>query len=125
MDDTYRFLRQVEHRLQILFDRQTHEMPRTWKSCAPWRSGWAIRPPAPGRTGPAPPTRFLADYRGKTELNRRILNHLLHDAFRGDDGAAVDPVVDLVLDPASGAGTDRRSARPLPVPRPARRPTTT
>ncbi len=28
MDDTYRFLRRVEHRLQILFDRQTHEMPR-------------------------------------------------------------------------------------------------
>ncbi len=49
------------------------------------------------RTGPA--TRFLADYRGKTELNRRILNHLLHDAFSGDDGAAVDPIVDLVLDP--------------------------
>ena len=28
MDDTYRFLRRVEHRLQIVFDRQTHEMPR-------------------------------------------------------------------------------------------------
>ena len=49
------------------------------------------------RTGPA--ARFLGDYRGKTELNRRILNHLLHDAFRGDDGTAVDPIVDLVLDP--------------------------
>ena len=32
-------------------------------------------------------------------MNRRILNHLLHDAFSGDDGAAVDPIVDLVLDP--------------------------
>src|SRR5262249_3033482 len=28
MEDTYRFLRQVEHRLQTMFDRQTHEMPR-------------------------------------------------------------------------------------------------
>src|SRR5262249_59936302 len=28
LDDTYRFLRRVEHRLQIVFDRQTHEMPR-------------------------------------------------------------------------------------------------
>ena len=28
LDDNYRFLRRVEHRLQILFDRQTHEMPR-------------------------------------------------------------------------------------------------
>ena len=28
MEDTYRFLRRVEHRLQIMFDRQTHQMPR-------------------------------------------------------------------------------------------------
>ncbi len=34
MDDTYRFLRQVEHRLQILFDRQTHEMPRDLRGTA-------------------------------------------------------------------------------------------
>ena len=27
MDDTYRFLRCVEHRLQIVFDRQTHDLP--------------------------------------------------------------------------------------------------
>ena len=44
----------------------------------------------------------MADYRSKTELNRRILNHLLHDAFSGDSGTAVDPVVDLVLDPEPG-----------------------
>ena len=52
------------------------------------------------RTGPA--QRFLADYRAKTDLNRRILNHLLHDAFRDDAGATADPVVDLVLDPDPG-----------------------
>src|SRR5262249_13370500 len=28
MEDTYRFLRRVEHRLQTMFDRQTHQMPR-------------------------------------------------------------------------------------------------
>src|SRR5207253_8949503 len=28
MDDTYRFLRRVEHRLQTVCDRQTHEIPR-------------------------------------------------------------------------------------------------
>src|SRR3954449_11040276 len=27
MEDTYRFLRKVEHRLQIMFDRQIHQMP--------------------------------------------------------------------------------------------------
>src|SRR6185312_6509772 len=99
MDDTYRFLRNVEHRLQILFDRQTHQLPRGLEELRTLaiRMGY---PPAnrwEDRTGPA--HRFLADYRGKTELNRRILNHLLHDAFRDDDGAMVDPVVDLVLDP--------------------------
>jgi len=99
MDDTYRFLRSVEHRLQILFDRQTHQLPRAIEELRTLaiRMGY---PPAnrwEDRTGPA--HRFLADYRGKTELNRRILNHLLHDAFRDDDGRAADPVVDLVLDP--------------------------
>jgi glutamate-ammonia-ligase adenylyltransferase len=102
MEDTYRFLRRVEHRLQTMFDRQTHQMPRDPEE----QRTLAIRmgyPPASAwedRTGPA--QRFLIDYRAKTELNRRILNHLLHDAFRDDAGASADPVVDLVLDPAPG-----------------------
>jgi glutamate-ammonia-ligase adenylyltransferase len=99
MDDTYRFLRRVEHRLQIVFDRQTHEMPREMESVRTLalRMGYPPASPWEARTGPA--VRFLSDYRGKTELNRRILNHLLHDAFRGDAGSAADPIVDLVLDP--------------------------
>lgn len=99
MDDTYRFLRRVEHRLQIVFDRQTHEMPRDPEALRTLaiRMGYAPASPWEARSGPT--NRFLADYRGKTELNRRILDHLLHDAFRGDDGKAVDPIVDLVLDP--------------------------
>ncbi len=99
MDDTYRFLRRVEHRLQIVFDRQTHEMPRDLEALRTLalRMGYAPTSPWEARAGPA--HRFLSDYRGNTELNRRILNHLLHDAFRGDDGAAVDPIVELVLDP--------------------------
>ena len=59
-------------------------------------------PASPWEDWDGPAVRFMADYRSKTELNRRILNHLLHDAFSGDDGAAVDPVVDLVLDPEPG-----------------------
>ena len=99
MDDTYRFLRRVEHRLQILFDRQTHEMPRDPEALRTLalRMGYAPASAWEDRNGPA--ARFMTDYRSKTELNRRILNHLLHDAFSGDDGAAVDPIVDLVLDP--------------------------
>jgi len=99
MDDTYRFLRRVEHRLQILFDRQTHEMPRDLEAVRTLAVRMGYRPAGPleERTGPA--NRFLGDYRSKTELNRRILNHLLHDAFKSDAGTSIDPVVDLVLDP--------------------------
>ncbi len=97
MEDTYRFLRRVEHRLQVMFDRQTHQMPVDPEGLRTLaiRMGY---PPASAwedRVGPA--ERFRADYRAKAELNRKILNHLLHDAFTDDDG--VDPVVDLVLDP--------------------------
>jgi glutamate-ammonia-ligase adenylyltransferase len=99
LDDDYRFLRQVEHRLQILFDRQTHEMPRDPEALRTLavRMGYPAASPWEEREGPA--VRFMADYRNKTELNRRILNHILHDAFSGDAGSAGDPIVDLVLDP--------------------------
>ena len=103
MDDTYRFLRRVEHRLQTLFDRQTHEMPRDLEELRTLaiRMGYAASSAWEDRDSPT--RRFLADYRIKTELNRRILNHLLHDAFCDDDGSATDPVVDLVLDPHPSA----------------------
>ena len=101
MDDTYRFLRQVEHRLQMLFDRQTHEMPRQMEELRKLaiRMGYLPLGVLEDRAGPA--ERFLADYRSKTELNRRILNHILHEAFLDGegDGVEADPVVDLVLDP--------------------------
>ncbi len=99
MDDTYRFLRQVEHRLQVLFDRQTHEMPQNLEELRTLAIRMGYVPPAPHEDRAIPAHRFLADYRSKTEVNRRILNHILHDAFLDDLGSAVDPVVDLVLDP--------------------------
>ena len=40
---------------------------------------------------------FKADYRHRTQRNRRILDHLLHDAFADDE--KTEPEVDLVLDP--------------------------
>ena len=99
MEDTYRFLRRVEHRLQTMFDRQTHQMPRDPEEqrILAIRMGYPLASVWEDRIGPA--QRFLHDYRAKTELNRRILNHLLHDAFRDDAGASADPIVDLVLDP--------------------------
>ncbi len=114
MDDTYRFLRQVEHRLQIVLDRQTHEMPRDPAELRALavRMGYQLASPWEERGGPA--ERFLHDYRGKTELNRRILNHLLHDAFSADPDPAVDLVVDLVLDPDPSPESIREALAPYP-----------
>jgi glutamate-ammonia-ligase adenylyltransferase len=108
MEDTYRFLRKVEHRLQIMFDRQTHQMPRDLEEqrTLALRMGYPPVSRWEDRTGPA--QRFRHDYRTKTETNRRILNHLLHDAFRDESGAgaggSAEPVVDLVLDPSPAPG---------------------
>ncbi len=114
MDDTYRFLRQVEHRLQILFDRQTHEMPRDLEAVRTLALRMGYAPASAWEDANGPAARFMADYRSKTELNRRILNHLLHDAFSGDAGQAVDPIVDLVLDPEPSAEFIREVLSPYP-----------
>ncbi|MBI2825377.1 MAG: bifunctional [glutamate--ammonia ligase]-adenylyl-L-tyrosine phosphorylase/[glutamate--ammonia-ligase] adenylyltransferase [Planctomycetia bacterium] len=93
LEENYGFLRKIEHRLQIMFDLQTHEMPtepRETRRLA-IRLGYADK--ANGTALAA----FEHDYRMKTALNRKILDHLLHDAF-GDD-AQTEPEVDLVLDP--------------------------
>ncbi|HWA98378.1 MAG TPA: hypothetical protein VG713_07795 [Pirellulales bacterium] len=93
LEENYAFLRKIEHRLQIMFDLQTHvlpEQPAELERLA-IRMGYAK---GPNRAALAA---FEQDYQTKTELNRKILDHLLHDAF-GDD-AQTEPEVDLVLDP--------------------------
>jgi len=93
LEDNYSFLRKIEHRLQIMFDLQTHEMPESSEELR----RLAIRMGYGGRPHHAALDSFLADYKQKTELNRKILDHLLHDAFGQDDQP--EPEVDLVLDP--------------------------
>jgi glutamate-ammonia-ligase adenylyltransferase len=108
LDDSYRFLRKTEHRLQMLFDLQTHRLPEADDDVRKLalRMGY----PDPGRhdrrrqrcgndpTGLDPREAFLRDYREKTEPTRRILEHLLHQTFAGEAGAA-EPESDLLLDP--------------------------
>ena len=91
LERTYSLLRMVEHRLQILYDRQTHTVPDSPTELARLavRSGYGWGPPAC--------TNFCRDLAEASALNRKILNHLLHDAF--PDDADPDPEVDLVLDP--------------------------
>jgi [glutamine synthetase] adenylyltransferase / [glutamine synthetase]-adenylyl-L-tyrosine phosphorylase len=92
LEENYAFLRKIEHRLQIMFDLQTHLLP----SSADEMRRVAIRM-GYGRGEQEPLEAFTSDYRQKTELNRKILDHLLHDAFGEDDKP--EPEVDLVLDP--------------------------
>jgi glutamate-ammonia-ligase adenylyltransferase len=95
LERTYRLLRTIEHRLQILYDRQTHRLPDTQDEFA----RLAVR--AGYEPGPVGADQLKRDLREATRLNRRILDHLLHDAFPDDQKP--EPEVDLILDPAPSA----------------------
>jgi [glutamine synthetase] adenylyltransferase / [glutamine synthetase]-adenylyl-L-tyrosine phosphorylase len=93
LEENYAFLRKIEHRLQIMLDLQTHLLPEKHEDLAKLalRMGYVTDDKRSALEA------FLADYRSKTELNRRILDHLLHDAFSDDRETQAE--VDLVLDP--------------------------
>ncbi len=93
LEDNYRFLRKIEHRLQIMFDLKTHTLPESDKELR----RLAIRTGYSDRDGHSALVDFKRDLDEKTKLNRKILDHLLHDAF-GDDPEAA-PETDLVLAP--------------------------
>jgi [glutamine synthetase] adenylyltransferase / [glutamine synthetase]-adenylyl-L-tyrosine phosphorylase len=121
LDNTYRFLRKIEHRLQIMFDQQTHRLPDKPDELRKLalRMGYTLAREVPNDDncgtagGPIlpdqsisylPPTKvldpydaFLADYREKTTANRAILNRLLHQSFSSEQAA---PEADLLLDPS-------------------------
>ncbi|MEX0642099.1 MAG: hypothetical protein WD468_05330, partial [Pirellulales bacterium] len=94
LEDNYNFLRKVEHRLQIMFDLKTHLLPKDRSELAKLsvRMGYFSTPRVTALQA------FENDYAQRTDVNRDILNHLLHDAF--PDDAAAEPEVDLVNDPA-------------------------
>ena len=92
--DNYSFLRKIEHRLQIMFDLQTHLLPAESEELRKL----ALRMDYTDTPEQSALAAFTDDYREKTALNRRILDHLLHDAF--SDDADTEDEADLVLDPS-------------------------
>jgi glutamate-ammonia-ligase adenylyltransferase len=94
LEENYNFLRRLEHRLQIMFDLKTHLLPVDRGELAKLavRMGYVSTPRVTALAA------FEHDYSQRTQVNREILNHLLHDAF--PDDAAAEPEVDLVNDPA-------------------------
>ena len=92
LERTYTLLRTVEHRLQILYDRQTHVLPQTDDELGRLAARMGYGRDATARE------KLRHDLAEATGLNRRILDHLLHDAF--PDDTAPEAESDLVLDPA-------------------------
>ena len=97
LDDAYRFLRKVEHRLQLLFDLQTHRLPENEDELRKLALRMGYGSAEEGRSTADASAAFLRDYREKTEPTRRILDHLLHQTFDGEAGQA-EPESDLILD---------------------------
>ena len=93
LEDNYAFLRKVEHRLQIMFDLQTHELPTA--SAELTKLARRLDYPAAGITPPL--EAFRRDFGERTVVNRKILDHLLQDAFPADH--ETEPEIDLVNDP--------------------------
>jgi glutamate-ammonia-ligase adenylyltransferase len=115
LEDAYRYLRKLEHRLQLLFDLQTHQLPDGPEELRQLARRMGYRDKKSGERGPRTPhsalddplAAFLDDYREKTDLDRKILDHLLHQTFQGEDGHA-EPESDLILDPEPDPDTIRR-----------------
>ena len=102
METAYRFLRKAEHRLQFMFDLQTHRLPDDPQELdrLAQRFGYLAGDAV------APREQFLADLHAITERNRAILNHLMHDLFPHEEsGADGEPETDLILDTHAGRET--------------------
>ncbi len=100
LEDNYSLLRRVEHRLQIMFDLQTHDMPVSDDELAKLARRLNYAPT------PSPLAAFKKDYADRTAVNRKILDHLLHDAFPED--AETEPEIDLINDPDPSPETIQR-----------------
>ncbi len=94
LDRGYRWLRQLEHRLQVMFDLQTHTLPTDPDELVKLARRMEISGESPDQV--------LSEFRQRlhqvTTHNRTILDHLLHDAFGAEDDDEASREADLVLD---------------------------
>ncbi|TWU30373.1 bifunctional [glutamate--ammonia ligase]-adenylyl-L-tyrosine phosphorylase/[glutamate--ammonia-ligase] adenylyltransferase [Bythopirellula polymerisocia] len=93
LEENYGYLRKLEHRLQIMYDLQTHQLPKSEADLGKIarRMGYT------DKVNRSALEAFRNDFKQRTEVDRKILDHLLHDAF--SDNAESEPEVDLVNDP--------------------------
>ncbi len=118
----YPWLRRLEHRLQMMFDLQTHSLPTEPEKLLKIAKtiGFVDDPPS------SLVMQFQNTLKEVTESNRKILNHLLHGSFgmafgsMRDTGGAehrldheeVPLEVDLILDPAPEISMIEGALRP-------------
>lgn len=100
----YRWLRKLEHRLQIQHNQQTHALPSDDGSVIAFAKRMGIRKSTDANTLQA----FRQKLGEVTRLNRGMLEHLLHGAFGASPAlqgseSAVCAEVDLILDPEPSA----------------------
>ncbi len=93
LEENYRFLRRIEHHLQIVYDHQTHTLPVDEHEM----QKLAIRAGYSDSKNESAVQRFQRELIERRELNRGILEHLLHGAY-GEDGP-ISEETDLILDP--------------------------
>lgn len=99
LDESYRFLRRAEHRLQLLFDLQTHRLPEDPDARDRLARGLGFGSAGPRAAGEV----FLAELEARTRPTRLILEHLLHQSVTEGDESS-EPEIDLILDPSVDAG---------------------
>ena len=98
LEQNYRFFRKVEHRLQTMFDLQTHTLPQDREELERLARRVGYDPAGP-RHATSARARFESDLRGRAQLNRRMLDHLLHESFLNEEADSAEPETDLVLTP--------------------------
>jgi [glutamine synthetase] adenylyltransferase / [glutamine synthetase]-adenylyl-L-tyrosine phosphorylase len=92
LQDNYRFLRRVEHFLQIMDDRQAHSVPEAVADFAHLAKRLGFRDAELDAAA-----QFRQQLQQVTQRNRRLLDHLLHEAFAEQDNFSAE--TDLILDP--------------------------
>jgi glutamate-ammonia-ligase adenylyltransferase len=113
LEDNYRFLRRIEHCLQIQADLENHALPLGAQELR----GLALKAGYTDTNLSSAQERFQKDLNQATTLNRKILDHLLHDAF-GDDHAIADEAY-LILDPEPTPQRIEKVLGPYGFPNPA------
>lgn len=99
LDQNYRWLRRIEHRLQLMYDLKTHSLPTDELELQ--QLAMRVDQQSPRA---AAGKQFAQRLQTASQQNREILNHLLQDAFPEPPSAGMpnhptSEETDLILDP--------------------------